>query len=131
MAKRMHAIQAYSPRIKLDTPLDINYISKFIAGRSSNNRGTVKNILSELHECLLHYFSIGQSIMLDEVGIFRPVIARDGSIRINFKPDRKLIKALNGLELNIKIKRKDMIGKSDEDCIARWNKEHPDDPVVD
>ncbi len=131
MAKRMHAIQAYSPRIKLSTPLDIEYVSEFIAGRSSLNMGDVKNVFREIREALLHYFSVGQSVQMDDVGIFRPVIARDGSLRINFKADRKLIRKLNDAETNLNIKCKDMIGKTDADYIARWNDEHPDDPVED
>lgn len=129
MATKFHATQAYSPRIKLSEPVEINEVSDFISGRSSYKRGMIKDILSEMAECFIHFFHTRQPVKLEEVGIFRPVMAKDGSIRINFKPDKRLLKKLSNKGINGPIKCKEMIGKSDEEFIARWNEEHPDDKI--
>lgn len=129
MATKFHATQAYSPRLKLSEPVEINEVAQFISGRSNQLRGTIKDVLSELAECFVHFFHSQQPVKLLEVGIFRPVMARDGSIRINFKPDKDLLRKLNMEDTKGAIKCKEMIGKSDEEFIARWNKEHPDDKI--
>lgn len=129
MAKKMNAVQAYSPRLKLQKPVEINDISEFIAGRTGRVRSTIKEVLGEIHETLLFYLAMGKPVKLEEVGIFRPVIANDGSLRINFLPDQELIKKFNKKGVDTEIKCKDMIGTTNEEKITRWNDEHPDDPV--
>ncbi len=126
----MNAVQAYSPRIKLMKPVQMNDIANFIAGRSGRVKGSIKDVLSELHETFMHYLCIGKPVKLEEVGIFRPVMANDGTIRISFLPDPTLISKMNKKGVDAKIKCQDMIGTTSEEKIVRWNKEHPDDPVL-
>lgn len=131
MAKKMNAVQAYSPRLKLLKPVEISEVSEFISGRTGRVKSTIKEILGEIHESLLFFLSMGKPVKLEDVGIFRPVLANDGSLRINFLPDQSLIKKFNNKGIDSEIKCKDMIGTTREEKITRWNNEHPDDPVGD
>ena len=54
----------------------------------------------------------------------------NGTIKLVHWPDKQLIRRLNKKgEFIGKIVNKDMIGKDSAALIARWNEEHPDDPI--
>lgn len=131
MASQMKAIQAYSPRIKYKFKSGMKDLARTISGRSLINRGTVMNVLAELHDTIVEYSAKGIPLKLDGIGIFKPGIDRNGNVRINFKPDHELTDSLVKLRPldYLTVKNRDMIGKTVEDFVARWNGEHPDDPV--
>ena len=130
MAKAVQAVQAYSPRLKLSKPIKIGDVAKFIAGRASLNEGTIINVLMEFQNSIIHYCNMGNPLNLEGLGIFSPGINKDGEVRVNYRPDKTLLFRLKKEEQYIgKVKNKDMIGKTREDYILRWNLEHPDDPI--
>jgi len=81
---------------------------------------------------IVHFSKKGIPLKFDGIGIFKPGIDAKGNLRINFKKDKDLTEALMKEKPlpDLVIKNRDMIGKSADDFIARWNDEHPDDPVV-
>ncbi|NIM15499.1 MAG: hypothetical protein GTO45_26260 [Candidatus Aminicenantes bacterium] len=130
MAKKLHAIQAYSPRIKQGITVTTDDVASAIAGRSTYTEGEVHGMLMELREVMLLYFRAGQGVRLEGLGIFAPKINLEGVIRLMHWPDKPLVQRLNKGEFYTgKILNRDMIGKTTEDLIARWNEEHPDDPI--
>lgn len=133
MASRMAAIQAYSPRIKHPQKSGVNDLAAYISNRSTLNKGTVLNVLAEFHEAIVHFSKKAIPLKLDGLGIFKAGIDKNGNLRINFKTDKELTEALEKQKPipELEIKNRDMIGKSVADYIARWNEEHPDDPVLD
>jgi hypothetical protein len=86
------------------------------------------NVLYELHDCLVFHTQSGYSVRLEGLGTFAPTINRDGGFRLNYRPDKRLVVKL-GLDFRGDIRNKQMIGKSSEEFIVRWNEEHPEDPV--
>lgn len=136
MATRMQAIQAYTPRIKSDVLSPFQHLVDYIGGRANLNRGTIRLVLDEVQNAIIHFTSLGVPIHVEQLGIFKAGINRKGKKRILFKPDKELMKKLENSQndaedRDIVIKNEDMIGKTVEDFIARWNEEHPDDPVED
>lgn len=130
MAKKLHAIQAYSPRIKAGLTVTTDEVVSAIAGRSTYTEGEVQGMLMEFREVLLQYFRAGKGVRLEGLGIFAPKINMEGAIGLIHWPDRPLIQRLNKRGgYTGKILNRNMIGKSTEDLIARWNEEHPDDPI--
>jgi hypothetical protein len=130
MAHIVKAIQAYSPRVKIDRMVEVKELAKQISGRTGVNIGTLHQVLYELHENLLHIMRAGCSVRFPGLGSFAPTIDKNGNFRINHRPDKELIDKLNASGLFVgKVRNKDMIGKSTDEFIKRWNDEHPEDKI--
>jgi hypothetical protein len=128
--KRIKAVSSYSPKIIQPKTADTGVLVTLIAARSSLNEGTVLNVLKELGDVIPYFFSQGRAVKVDSLGTFTPRINLDGSFTISHLPDKKLKNALNTPNwFDGEIKNKDMIGKTTDDLVARWNEEHPDDPI--
>ena len=128
MADVIKVFQAYSPKIKIQGMVERNQLEEYIKGRSSLTAGTIRKVLSELQEGLLFFARMGYSVRLEGVGSFSPAIDRKGAFKMNYRPDKNLLEEL-GHEFEAKIRNKEMLDKTQEEFIARWNREHPDDPV--
>ena len=132
MANKIRAISAYRPKIKHGLSVDVKEASDLIAGRSSLNEGGVHDSLLEYRNVCIQSMRTGRSVKLMGLGLLSPSISLDGSIKVSFRADRELIGELNKKNAGFKgqIINRDMIGKTVDDLVARWNTEHPDDPVV-
>ena len=129
MASEMKAIQALSARVKLTPPTGINEVADYITGRTGIVRSVIESVLQELQGGIVHYAVRGHPVKLPWLGIFKGKFNKDGSRRIICKLDKSMDKAFNDEEYTGHITNRDMIGKSKEEIIQRWNLEHPDDPV--
>lgn len=103
-----------------------------LVSRTSNlSEGIVINVLRELFWAINHHLKNGQAIYLDSLGTFTPKISLDGSFNISYLASKRLkaeMKVPGWFQGDIY--NRDMIGKSVDDLIARWNDEHPDDPII-
>lgn len=130
MADVIKAIQAYSPRVKLGMPVEIRELVSYIASRTGLNQGPILNVLMELRDALVFFNKAGRPVKLEGLGTFSPGMDKSGAFRVNHRPDKELINELNTPgDFGGEIKNRDMVGKSASDYIARWNEEHPDDPI--
>ncbi|NIM13158.1 MAG: hypothetical protein GTO45_13645 [Candidatus Aminicenantes bacterium] len=129
-SEAIKAIVAYKPRIKRGQLVDMDELVSFISGRTGLNEGTILNVLMELRDSLVFFARAARSVRVKGLGIFGPNINLEGNFSLYHKPDKWLKNELNkprtliGYLLN-----EDMIGKSLNDLIDRWNQEHPDDPI--
>lgn len=130
MVKRINAIKAYTPHIKLHNRTEIDSICQFISRQSSLNAGEIKNVLFHLYDAILFFSRSGQPVKLDGIGTFTPTIHIDGSFHLNVRVDRKLIRKLNepGF-MTADIINKHNIGTTADDLVSQWNENHPDAPV--
>lgn len=110
--------------------VEIEEIAKFIAGRTSFNGGAVVNMLWEFRDALAYFASIGQPVRLKGLGIFAPTVNKEGEFNLNYRTDGWLKSELNvtGKFRDVMVNR-DMIGKSLDDMIERWNQDHPEDKI--
>lgn len=131
MANRMQAIAAYCPRVKLIKRANFKEVVQMIAHRCTLGEGEVLNALKELRDTVTYLCKIGRSASIEGLGTYAPTISLDGSFGVSHKlhPDIKY-------ELNKPfvftgdIDNRDMIGKTVDELIARWNLEHPEDPIT-
>lgn len=130
MAHKLKAINTYRPRVKLQQRMDSQQLEQRIITRTTFNEGFVHAVLMEFKNALLDCFYQGRSIKLDGVGTFFPEAGMKGDLFVSFRADSDLIRRLNDSGMfKGKIKNKNMVDKSTEEFIQRWNEEHPDDPV--
>ena len=131
MTKRINAIKALTPSIKLQNTAQNDLLCKYISRRSSLNAGEINNVLRQLQDAILFFTLAGHPVKLDKLGTFTPTIRLDGSYNLNVRIDRALIRKLNqpGETEAVILNRKN-VGLSADDLMAQWNDLHPDDPVV-
>lgn len=129
MADKIKAIKAYTPRIKQEGTADMDRLVEYISKRSGLNGGTIMNVLMELRDSMLFFAMLGEAVKVDGLGTFSPSINLAGEFRLVHRWDKRLKDRLNHMKFEGEIINKDMIGKSADDLVARWNEEHPDDPV--
>ena len=131
MAIRLVAINLLRPRLKLTEAVGINEMAGLIAGRTSINRGTVKNILDELQASIIHFNKLGMAVNMQGIGLFSPKIALNGDITVQFRQNKELRNSMEThLEYVKTIINRDSVGKTPDELVALWNEENPSDPVV-
>ena len=130
MADMIQAYQAYSPKVKIEHMVEMNELIPYIEERTGLNTSEVHFVLMELHASLRNFTRKGYSVRLAGVGVFSPAVDKEGHFGINYRADKELVTRLNDSGAFIgRVRNKDMIGKSTDDYIERWNEEHPDDKI--
>jgi nucleoid DNA-binding protein len=130
MAKEVQAVRAYTPRVKQGQLVEMSMLAQAIAARTSFNTGAILNMLYEFKEVLTEYALSGFPVRLEGLGIFSPTVNKDGEFDLNYRTDVYLKSELNKRRaFRGDMKNRDMIGKSMDDMIERWNQEHPDDLI--
>jgi len=130
MAKPIHAIQNYSPRLTPERTASMNEVVSFIAGRTGLNKGAITMVLHELKDTLSFFHLAGRGVKLEGLGTYTPRINLNGTITLAYRIDFGLKAELNKPKAyEGEILNRDMIGKTSGDLIDRWNTEHPDDKI--
>lgn len=130
MSTKMRAIGTYCPRVKSKGLIDGKDIAEHLAMRTGLHEAQILHVLIELREAVRHYTVRGFNIQLDGLGIYSPGIAMDGTMTIQHRADRYLIKELNKPgSFRGEIVNREYIGKNGEDLVGVWNEEHPEDPI--
>jgi len=131
MAKLIKAISIYSPRIKTGLPASMRELVTFISGRTGLTRGDIQHVLSELNEAVTFFHLAGRGVTIDGLGYYFPKVNFKGEITPSCRIDRELKANLNKKNAFAgEMENRDMIGKTSDEIVARWNEEHPEDPVV-
>lgn len=127
---RMKAISLYSPRIVQQKTVKLQTMAQLMATHPGLTEGAIMLVLKQLMNQLVYHFSIGQGVQLDVLGTFTPVIKQDGTFTVKYLPSVRLKSEMNKDHwYKGNMNNRDMIGKSSDDMVARWNEEHPDDPI--
>jgi hypothetical protein len=130
MAEEVKAIRAYTPRVERGKTVDVEDVAGLIAARTSFNGGAVIALLWEFREAITFFALAGRPVQLKGLGVFAPRIDKDGEFSINYRPDKWLKSELNVRgRFKGRLVNRDMIGKSVEEMIERWNQEHPEDKI--
>jgi len=131
MATLIQAVTSYGPRVEITHTVQTREIAEFISGRTSINCGEIENVLRELNNTILFFAKQGSAVKLAGVGIFRPGIKLDGTMRIGFRLDNGIGNQLNvdGIFVG-KVRNAEHTGKSSDELKELWNEEHPDDLIA-
>lgn len=130
MANKIAAISTYRPRIVLRSTLELKELVDYIAGRTGLNKGEIQMVLSELSSAIQFFNKQGQGVKLPGLGTYLPSIDLQGKLTVSHRLDREILNALNAPgAFRGEIANRENIGKTADDLVALWNKDHPDDLV--
>jgi len=101
------------PRLILRSVADTRDLARLIADASSFSPPDTVGMIYALRYALLEFASDARPLKLEGIGIFTPSIQLNGKITIRFRPDKSLIRDLNGSQhFSGKIKNRKNISKS-------------------
>jgi len=130
MAHRIQAINAYRPRISLGKTVLKPALLRAISRATSLVEGTVDMAIKETRDQIIEICRSGRAVKVEGLGRFEPVIDLEGNLSISFRADPAFAFSLNQGTFEGNIENRENIGKTSEELIAKWNEEHPDDPVT-
>jgi nucleoid DNA-binding protein len=132
MAKRIRAIGAYRPKVKLGKTVQMQELVAYIAERTGVNEGELSIALKEMRDAVVFFNLAGRAVKLEGLGTYAPKVGLDGTFDVSHRTARELKNRLNAPGAFAgDIDNRDMIGKTSNDLVARWNEEHPGDLVED
>ena len=130
MAKRIQAISAYRPRIRIHRTVFSKEIARFIAERTGLNPSEIISVLTELHHAVEYHCQRSQSVEIEKLGHYTPRIQLDGDVYVRSRVNNQLHRAMNDAdEIDFAIENRDNIGLTVDELVAMWNEENPDDPI--
>lgn len=130
MAKLIEAVREYGPRLRLNKTLGLRDLADWIAMRTGLNEHQVLMVLQELKAAILFFNCLGTPVRLPGLGRFAPSISLEGQLRINLSLDSDLRRGINRPHaFSGRIDNKENIGLDHAGLKARWDEEHPDDPL--
>jgi hypothetical protein len=129
MAILIQAFSKYCPKIDLGDPADSKRYMELITQRTTLSAGVVKNVQESEVETLIGLLREGRSVHTG-IAIFRPTIDAQGNLSVSVRVDKRITDALNYPgTFSGRITNSANIGKTSEEIVQLWNKEHPEDPI--
>lgn len=131
MATLIQAIATYRPRIAHSRTMDLDELSEHLAVGTLVTAPLAQMLLRELgRQCLLQGRD-GKKVRLPGVGLLTPDIHLDGTPFTQVRIDKALRAGMaNAAAFRGHVTNREMIGVGLEAYKARWDAEHPGDPVV-
>lgn len=131
MAKLIKAISALGPRITLGRRASMNELVSNVANRTGLNKGDVLLMVNELRDNIVNIALSGRGVKIDGLGTFTPKVNLKGQFSLSVRLDASISNDINKRKaFEGKIENREMMGKTTQDIIAKWNELHPDDPVA-
>ncbi|MBM3124199.1 MAG: hypothetical protein FJZ87_03895 [Chloroflexi bacterium] len=131
MALLVSALNFYRPQIEYGETAGWRTVAELLSARSAFSTSDVIGVLTGLQDAVLHFNLRGRGVKLEGLGTYLPNINYSGKLDVAYRLDRRLRRDLNAGEFTGRIRNRRSIGMTTAEVIARWNTEHPDDPVVD
>jgi hypothetical protein len=130
MANRIAAINAYRPRIELGNTVQNDELVRYIADRTNLNRSMVALVIGQLSDAVIFFNASGRGVKFERLGTYLPSIDVDGAFSIDYRMDKAIKTGLNASNIFTgTLSLRENIGKTSDELVAMWNKDHPDDPV--
>lgn len=130
MANKITAINAYRPRIDAGNTVQKQELVRQLARATGLNEGSADLVIKELRDIIIENLRAGRGVKVEGLGTWLPNIDLAGIFDVQYRMDSFLKSALNvvGIFTGTIINREN-IGRTSDELVARWNAEHPDDPV--
>jgi hypothetical protein len=131
MATLIAALSAYRPRVVAKRTVDLDMLAQRMERGSLASPSIVRMVLTDLCEQIEQSLADGEAVSLPGIGRFSADVKLDGSMRpvLRAAPSlRNVVRHATGYRGTIT--NRESIGRSVEQLVARWNEEHPDDPVA-
>jgi len=131
MATLIQAVSAYRPRVLTNRVVDLEELATRLARGSLVTPSIARMVLSDLADELMYFLRTGASVRLPGIGVFRPELRIDGEMHTVIRMDPKLRRNLAHVNDFVgEVEGREAIGVDVAAIKARWDAEHPDDPVV-
>jgi hypothetical protein len=119
------------PRLRLLKTLSTEAAVEQMTRGSGLTSGDVSHVVYELRDLLIRSALMGQPVRIEGLGTFTPSLTRSGELRLLFRPDPALKRALaRKKDVLATVLNARNIGATDEKLAAQWNVLHPEDPVI-
>jgi hypothetical protein len=130
MASVLQAVTKLRPRLKLGQPIVSAQLADHVARRARVSPYLVSCLFEVAGEAIALHLVSGHAVGIGGVGWFRPEIRADGRLRVVFRPEPALAQRLNAPgAYRGAVENAACVGLSRDELVARWNVDHPDDPV--
>ena len=131
MASRIKAIGAYRPRIEQGNTVQRPELIRALSRATGLVEGSVDQVIKELRDQIIEFNRAGRAVKVDGLGTYAPNISLNGTFDLQYRADTAFGNGMNipGIFTGTIINR-EHIGKTSDELVARWNTEHPEDPVV-
>jgi hypothetical protein len=131
MAYRIKAISTYRPRIEQGNTVQKPELMRSIVHATGLVEGAVDHSIKEMRDQIIAFNRAGRAVKVEGLGTFAPSVDLSGEFTILYRPDPLLNYSLNTPgTFTGTIANREFIGKSPEELVARWNNEHPEDPIA-
>lgn len=131
MATLIQAVSAYRPRVLTNRVVDLDELAERLGRGSLVTPSLARMFLSDLSDELMYFLRTGASVRLPGIGVFRPELRIDGEMHTVIRMDRKLRRNLAHVnDFAGSVEGRAAIGLDVAAIKARWDTEHPDDPLV-
>jgi hypothetical protein len=131
MANLLKAVNQFRPKIKLGKTVESKEVFKYMADRTSLNKGSIQIVAAEFADAIAFFNKQGRGVKIEGLGTYYPKIAMDGKFSVSHRLDKDIKSALNtDGSFSGDIVNKANIGKTKEELIEMWNEAFPDDKVI-
>ncbi len=128
MAHKVQAFATYGPRIKSGSPMEAEEFIEQLVVSTNQSRGSLVAMLAEMESISEGALKSGRIVRLPNGMTLRPVMKRDGHIEIAVRVNRDLTRRVNA-GFRGKVINSENIGKSDDEIVEIWDKNHPDNQI--
>jgi len=131
MASKITAINTYRPRVEAGNTMQKQELVRQLARATGLNEGTADLVIKELRDIIIESLRTGRGVKVEGLGTWLPNIDLDGVFDVQYRMDNFLKTQLNIENIFTgNIANRENIGKTAEDLVAQWNKDHPEDLVT-
>ncbi len=131
MASKIVAINTFRPRIECGNTVQKQELIRQLSRATGLNEGTTDLSMKELRDIIIVNLRAGRGVKVEGLGTWLPNIDLQGKFDAQYRVDPLLKNELNAPGTFVgTILNRENIGKTVADLVARWNAEHPEDPVA-
>lgn len=131
MATLIQAVSTYGPRAVQPRTVGLDTLASRLVRGSLVTRSIARMVLEDLSDEIVKALAEGDAVALPGLGRFGAAVGLDGALRPTFRIDQGLRRRMPSLpEYGGTILRRENSGLTVTEVVARWDEEHPDDPVV-
>jgi len=133
MAKKLAVLNQTRPRITSQRVVDQEKASQRMSKNTTYNAEEIYSILRMYTKDCLAALQAGETVKIDGLVILTPNMKVGGEVDVSLRGDRGATASLNNPTLWTadKVLNHANLGKSADELVEQWNKDHPDDVVTD
>jgi len=130
MATLIQAIAAYRPRVLEPRTVGLDVLAARLVRGSLVTRSIARMVLEDLSDEVAAALAQGDAVRLPGIGRIGVTLSLGGEVRPTFRVDTGLRRRMPPLaEYGGTILNRANAGMTLAELVARWDEEHPDDPI--